>query len=252
MNNPSQHEQPSVKARTMADALKWVSGGFALFKSDVGTWVKTIVVGFCIMIAMGMIPVLGSVASMLLTYVWIGGLMLGCHAVYEGKSFDIKYLFAGFNTNLLKLVQLSVITGLASLFVMSLVFSPENYEAALNIEQLSQAEAEAFMQDFLVKFLFVMLLMLPLIMASWFAPALIVFHNMSVFSAMRASIDACAKNVMPFLLYGLVTTAMYIAALIPLFLGLLVVLPVIVASIYMSYRDIFLTSDSAHSMSFEA
>jgi len=253
MNHPSQPDTLTVRTCTSSNALKWIAGGFSLFKKDVSMWMVTIVVGFCLFIAMGLIPVLGQVVSMLLTYVWVGGLMLGCHAAFEGKPFDVKYLFAGFQQNLLKLVQLSAIMGVSSLIILSLVMGADTMNAAANLEQMSQAEAEAFTQAFLLRFLFVMLLMLPLFMAAWFAPALIVFHNLSVFDAMRASVEGCLKNVVPFLLYGVVTMALYIVALIPFLLGLLIVLPVIIVSIYLSYRDIFLvTGDQTESISFEA
>ncbi|MGI9292909.1 MAG: hypothetical protein ACR2PS_02920, partial [Pseudomonadales bacterium] len=48
------------------------------------------------------------------------------------------------------------------------------------------------------------------------------------------------RNVWPFLVYGLILLILCIVAAIPLFLGFLVVGPVIAASVYASYKDIFL------------
>jgi len=50
-----------------------------------------------------------------------------------------------------------------------------------------------------------------------------------------------ARNIWPFLIYGIVFLLLFIVATIPLGLGLLVVSPMIWASIYSGYRDIYLS-----------
>jgi uncharacterized membrane protein len=79
----------------------------------------------------------------------------------------------------------------------------------------------------------------PLYMALWFAPALIVFHRMAPVDALKASFSACLKNMVPFLIYGVILLALCVVAAIPFGLGFLVLAPVVIASIYTGYRDIF-------------
>ena len=74
-------------------------------------------------------------------------------------------------------------------------------------------------------------LMLPLVMAIWFAPPLVVFHDMGAGDAMKASFAGCLKNMLPFLLYGIVLLVASVIASIPLMLGWLVLGPVIAATI---------------------
>jgi uncharacterized membrane protein len=76
-------------------------------------------------------------------------------------------------------------------------------------------------------------------MALWFAPSLVVFNNLKPVDAMKASFLACLKNIVPFLLYGIVLIVLCFVAAIPLGLGFLVLGPVAIASIYTGYRDIF-------------
>jgi len=83
-------------------------------------------------------------------------------------------------------------------------------------------------------------LMLPLFMAIWFAPALVVFHDVQPMAAMKMSFQGALKNIVPFLVYGIVGFALAIVAVIPLGLGMLVWAPLLWASIYTSYRDIYL------------
>ncbi len=76
-------------------------------------------------------------------------------------------------------------------------------------------------------------------MAIWFAPALVVLRGDEPFAAMKTSFNACLRNVVPFLVYGLVGLLLAILATIPLGLGWFVLAPVYAASIYAGYKDIF-------------
>jgi uncharacterized membrane protein len=76
-------------------------------------------------------------------------------------------------------------------------------------------------------------------MAYWFAPALVAIDGLSALAAMKLSFIGCIRNVLPFLLYGIVMFVLTILASIPLLLGLLVLLPVMIASMYTAYRDIY-------------
>ena len=84
-------------------------------------------------------------------------------------------------------------------------------------------------------------LMVPVFMAVWFAPPLAVFNELGAFDALKASFVGCLKNIVPFLIYGLILLGFAVLASIPLCLGWLVLAPVIAASIYTSYRDIYFT-----------
>ena len=88
--------------------------------------------------------------------------------------------------------------------------------------------------------LFSLLLSIPLLMALWFSPALVLFNGMPPWQALRASFDACLQNALPFLLYGLIITVLAFFATLPMLLGYLVLIPLIAGSVYAAYRDIFL------------
>jgi uncharacterized membrane protein len=92
---------------------------------------------------------------------------------------------------------------------------------------------------------FALLLVVPLVMAFWFAPLLVAFRGDDAIAAMTASFRACLANAVPFLVYGALGIAFLVAACIPLFLGLFVFVPVVLVTIYTSYRDVFETSAAA-------
>ena len=82
-----------------------------------------------------------------------------------------------------------------------------------------------------------MALMLPLLMALWFAPALVIFHDVQPMAAMKSSFQGACANTAPG--FGSVGFVLAILAVIPLGLGLLVLGPVMWGTMYVGYRDIF-------------
>jgi uncharacterized membrane protein len=75
----------------------------------------------------------------------------------------------------------------------------------------------------------------------WFAPSLVVFRNASAADAMVLSFNACLKNILPFLVYSVIALIPFIVLFVTV-LGWLVLFPVMIASVYTSYRDVFAES----------
>ena len=92
--------------------------------------------------------------------------------------------------------------------------------------------------------LLMMLAFLPLILAVLFAPPLVALSGLDAYPAMVLSYKGCMKNLLPLTLYGLVVMVMMMIAMIPLGLGLLVVMPMMTASTYIAYREIFTRGSS--------
>jgi uncharacterized membrane protein len=76
-------------------------------------------------------------------------------------------------------------------------------------------------------------------MATWFAPALIAFHDVSPVDAVGLSFLGCARNWTAFVVYAMVLIPLTLLAMLPLGLGLLVLIPVGWGSMYASYVDVF-------------
>lgn len=225
-----------------SDGLTWIRRGFELFKLSPGAWVSTMIVGLLLIIILSLIPVIGVLISQILTYVWVGGLMIGCQAAYDGSPFDVKYLFAGFSKRTGSLIGLSVLTGVLSMLIMLGVMGSAYFDLVQGSND-GTLPADADATQILLSFLIAMALMIPVMMAVWFAPVLIVLQNMPMLEALKASFIGCSKNMLPFLIYGIVMFAALFIAALPLFLGLLVVVPVMYASMFTSYQHIFLTND---------
>jgi uncharacterized membrane protein len=84
------------------------------------------------------------------------------------------------------------------------------------------------------------LVMIPVAMATWFAPALVVFHNLEAVDALKMSFAASAKNLGPLIVLAIVATVLMMLSVVTLFLGLLVLVPTFIAAHYCAYKQIFL------------
>ena len=80
----------------------------------------------------------------------------------------------------------------------------------------------------------------PLIMATWFAPALILFGGARPAIALGVSLKASTRNWAAMLVNSFALgMLLFVAALVPMLLGLLVAMPVLFGSLYASYQAIF-------------
>jgi uncharacterized membrane protein len=226
----------------------WWSEGWRLFTPAVGPWILIVVVGFVLNLILAFIPILGSIAGHLLFPILVGGLMLGCRAIDRGEPLTISHLFAGFGPRagsllIVALIYIAVAIAI-TIFVVALLFV---FFGAAMLSQLwstpdsisDRAVLGGLALAGLVGVLLFLLFYLPLVMAVWFAPALVVLQGAEPWTAMKLSFSGSLKNILPFLIYGLVGIALAIVATIPLLLGWLVLGPVAVASVYASYCDIF-------------
>src|SRR4249920_3026388 len=77
-----------------------------------------------------------------------------------------------------------------------------------------------------------LVLFIPLAMSIWLAPLLVALDGVPAFDAMKLSLRACLKNILPIIVYGMLMILAGILAMIPLFLGFFVLAPVMLAATY--------------------
>ena len=218
----------------------WIVEGWRLFKKQPGNWILLLIVYLACYFVIGLVPLfIGGIANLVLTPVFAAGIMLGCKALDEGGTLEVRHLFAGFKQNTSNLVVLGVIMLVAwgaIMLIVALIVGGGSLVALLrgDVTGLIAAGVTA-----VLALLVGLAIALPLYMAFWFAPILIGIDAMRPVDALKASFSACLKNILPFLVYGVIGMVLAAVAAIPVLLGLIVLLPVLVASIYTSYRDIF-------------
>jgi hypothetical protein len=226
------------------NAWKWIAGGFGLFKQNPVIWIALFFIYLLIAMVLSIIPVIGPIVLNLLAPVFMAGFMLGCRALEMDQELEINHLFAGFKTNTAQLVTVGGIYLVGAIVIVGIVFVFVGADAMGSLfgapaaQGTPQPDPQAATAPALA-LLVILGAMLPLIMAYWFAPALVLFHDMKAVDAMRLSFFACLRNFLPFLVYGVISAALLLLAMIPLGLGLLIMIPTMTASLYVSYKDIF-------------
>jgi uncharacterized membrane protein len=236
-----------LRGRTVAagNGWRWIVDGWDLFRRQVGMWILLVVLFVLVLVVLGVVPVVGGAAAALIAPVLSGGLMIACKTVDEGGGLQLEHLFAGFRQNTQSLVIVGVIHLVASILIILLmmIFVGANvgFGALMGgmVGHPGMGAMAAGLASMFVAALIGAALAMPVYAAIWFAPALIVLHDVEAVAALKASFFAILKNIPATLGYSIILVGLAIAAGIPFGLGYLVLAPVGVASIYASYRDIF-------------
>lgn len=239
---------PGGRTVSAGNGWSWISAAWKLFTASPLIWIVNFVLFFIINFIIGLIP-LGSLVGIVLGPVWMAGFLYGSHAVHGGRALEVSDLFAGFREKTGPLLGLGLLTlglwivlAIIAVILFVVVLGSSGIFTAIlsqNPEAIREVINEETGLHFLLVFLILMALAIPVMMAAWFAPALVLFHDVSPIAAISMSFKGCLRNILPFLLNGIIIFLLLILAVIPLFLGLFVMIPVFYASIYTSYRDIF-------------
>jgi len=229
------------------EGIDWIKKGWGLFRMAPLMWVLFFVIYLIIQVALSFVPVLGSFAGYLIAPVFAGGVTLGCRSLETGGELEIEHLFGGFQRNTANLLVVGVLYILGTLAVLLVfgMFAGFSVVSAVLVggeDRILESLAAASL-PLVLGLLVCAALFVPLMAAYWFAPMLVVMHDMKPVDAMRESLFACLRNILSFLVYSVVMLLLLFVALLPLGLGILVWVPVMMASTYASYRGVFTEPD---------
>lgn len=234
---------PGGKGVPAGNGWNWIAEGWAMFKAAPGLWIGMVVVLVVILFAMALVPFVGAIAQSVLMPVFMGGIVLGCRAIDDGGGLEFNHLFAGFKTRFgtLAAVGALYLAGFVAIMVVVMVITGASmfglFMAGGGQPDVAQTGAAL---GLVLAILIAFALSIPLVMAVWFAAPLVLFHDLGAVEAMKQSFTGCLRNIVPFLVYGIVGFVLAILATLPLGLGWLVLGPVLAASVYTGYRDIYL------------
>jgi uncharacterized membrane protein len=248
--NQQQDTGGRMEARQVSagQGWRWIVDGFALFRKNPPIWIALFLIYFVMLVVVSMVPLVGPLTMSLLAPVFTAGFMLACRDVEKGEELELGYLIAGFKHHAGSLITVGGFYLVGSIIILG-VMMLSGGGAILGAASLGQdAAAEpqvGAMGGMMIGLLVGLALLIPLVMAYWFAPALVVFHGAPALTAMKLSFQACLRNVVPFLVYGVICFILMVVAMIPFGLGMLVLIPTLNASIYTGYKDIFAISEEA-------
>jgi uncharacterized membrane protein len=244
---------PDGRSVSAGRGWEWIAEAWALFVQSPLIWIVNLVIFVVIVLASSAVPFVGGLILDVFLFVLIAGFMIGADKQHRGEALEVEHLFGGFKQNFqpLLIVGLIYTAIIIAIVVVVLVLMLVLLGATGVFGAMMSGDSDALATQigaiglngvlmFLVIILVAMFLYVPVVMLIWFAPALVVFHNVPPMAAMRMSFMGCLKNILPFLVNGVIFLPLFIIGAVPIFLGWLVVLPLMYASIYTSYRDIFI------------
>ena len=224
---------------------EWLGESWRVFRKAPGTLIAMVLLYILIGFAMGMLPGVGDLFMSLTFGIWSAGWVLASDRLYRGEELSVASLFAGFRHP--RTGRLFVI-GLVYLGMMLAVFAA-TLAIAVALLGVSSLDALAGLDPAslvlpLVLIIFLLVTGLFLVFA-WvgYAPVLVSMHDIEVLPACRLSMRAILGNWRAMTVYGLLLTGLGIASVFTLFIGMLVLLPMVFIVSYLSYRQIFLVGE---------
>jgi uncharacterized membrane protein len=226
-----------------SQGFHWVAAGFRLYRKTPLLLSAAFAMLFGVVMALGLIPVVGASLSELASPLMVAGFMAAYRALDDGNELELPHFLAGVKGPAVPLMTVGAVQLLGSLLIgqimLGMGFDLQTIVTAMQ-SQKDPVEIQAMLNQSMPAMLTGLVLLTPLIMATWFAPALILFGGARPLTALGVSLKAVARNWQAMLVNGLtLALLLFLAALVPMLLGLLVAMPVLFGSLYASYQAIF-------------
>lgn len=240
MNDSSQEIPRRVGAR---EGLQWVVEGFRLYRRNPLLLSAAFGVLFGTLMALGLIPAVGSALSELAWPLMVAGFMAAYRALDSGQELELPHFLAGARGPVIPLATVGAVQLLGTLVIGQIMVGMGfDAQALMTAAQSPQdpAAMQAVIERSMPALMTGLALFTPLIMATWFAPALILFGGARPATALGVSLKAVVRNWLAMLVNGLALgLVLFVSALVPFLLGLLVAMPVMFGSLYASYQALF-------------
>lgn len=239
------HEDlPPIRHVGVGHGVRWISEGWALFLRRPGFWILAALLQTLMVMLVLLVPLLGQVGAHLLMPILSAGLMVVAQRVDTDQPVTIPEVFTGFREHAPAVVNVGVWYMLGWMLIVALGLLLGG-GAALSGMAVSMETQYAWLGTIisvfgiLLAFVVSLLLVLPLMMSVWLAPALAVFHDIPAMQAMKHSFVASWRSLPAFVVAFFLVTLLLFLTTLTLGLALLVVIPIMAGATYAAYRDLF-------------
>lgn len=242
MTHPPHHRHhplPPLATVTPAHALRWLAAGWRLFVRNPAIWLVQTLILIVALAALGFVPFLGWAAAPVALPVLVAGMVAGAQALDRGEPLRVDHLFDGLRRHAGNLLLVGGFHLLGTLFA-ALIAAAIGGSAVLT-GMLVGAFAGVGVATGGVMFgvLVFTVLWALLMMALWFAPALVMLQGVAPLDAMKLSAQACFHNLLTFVLLAVMLYVLVWVAMLPAGLGMLVLVPVMAGALYAAWQDTF-------------
>ncbi|WP_054480800.1 BPSS1780 family membrane protein [Photorhabdus heterorhabditis] len=216
-------------------------------------WILLCIIYLIFVAGFQFIPFLG-VFVRIFNSVFIGGIIAACEQQRTTGKFELGLFFSGFQKNFASLLGVGALSfGITFLGIIAMFIIDGEAITDILFAILFNRDVSFKIIEYSSPTLFfsVFALMISYIIATaltWFAPALIVIHNLKLGAAISMSLKAVKKNLLPGLLFFIISTVIIIISVLTFGLGFLISMPILLASYYSSYRSIFISKEKPSSL----
>jgi hypothetical protein len=236
---------------------KWLRDAYAMLSVHRLRWLALLVMYYAVFALIELIPQIGRHVAFALKPVFDVGFLAAAWAQERGDAPHARHLFQGFRANLKVLVALGIVL-VAGISIAVFATALVDGGALLGVlEQRTSADDPNLpIERMQLAMLFGALCTVPLLLALWFAPALVVFQDCGTLRSLSVSLAAAFANWRPILVYAMlvffflgVVPGMLVAIVrlfMPSYFALIAVMPYILLALatrhisdYVCYRDIF-------------
>ncbi|MGA7179036.1 MAG: BPSS1780 family membrane protein [Thiobacillaceae bacterium] len=222
--------------------LQWVTLAFRLFRKNPLLLGAAFGLFMGALLAVNLIPLVGPAISEILTPLMVAGFMTAFRALDQGEELELPQFLAGLTSRPIPLAMVGALY-LAALLAIAKIMQMLGLDTKALGEAANHGDVETMMklvQQGMAALLTGLVLLTPILMATWMAPPLVLFGNAGPLQALGISLKACLRNWLPLTVYGVVLIPIVLmAGLIPFLLGMLVAGPILMGSLYTAYQDIF-------------
>jgi hypothetical protein len=258
---------PAMRVVPASSGWGWIRTGFALFRAQPLVWIALAFAYWSIMSLVALVPFIGFAASLVLVPIFSVSFMNVARVAERGQRPEFQLLASGFRGRPKPLAILGVIY-LAlhvALFAILMLVTPLGDGAANMLDGGGAVDAQAAEEALFRIVLVASAFYVPIVAAFWYAPVLAAWHEHTPGKALFFSFFAVLANWRAFLVYGIVATVLAATLLgvavmlfgalaggkaagpeivrlaLPFYVATL--MPVLFASFYASYRDVFPPDD---------
>ncbi len=241
-----------------ARGLAWLAEGWRMFRAAPFGWLVLVFTYLMGTMLLSALPLAGPLAMSVLVPALSVGFMTASRAAWHRRPVDLGMLVAGFRERVPSQLVLGVVYGVG---FFAAIYGSALFDGGVLVHSLHRTDpgADEAGEGFPVGLLFAVLLYLPTMMLLWFSPVLVAWHGVAPAKALFYSAAAFWLNLRAFVVYAIALAALLfvvagaltlLVSLVParttaatlqslIFPAALVVLPILFASYYASYRDVF-------------
>lgn len=225
-------QQDCIEPRSVpsGQGIQWIREAWKLFKAQPWQLIAFAVAGILTMALSNFVPP----SSVFLTPLLIAGFVWVSAKLDRGENIQFSDLIEPAKTQPIPLLILGAIILVSSLLAALIV----GMGAGIALQAMNSTSMGLLALSAAVLMVGIIVLTLAMFSVAH-APCLIVFQGMAPKQAFKTAILAMVRNWKPMTLYGIVLLGLYILAIIPAGLGLLILWPLTLVSTYTSYKDIF-------------